>query len=323
MNYRKMGSTGLKLSEISFGAWVTFGDQIDRQRARDLIHEAYDAGVNYFDNADIYANGEAEKVMGEAISDLPREALVLSSKVFWQTMPGPNGKGLSRKHIMEACEASLRRMNTEYFDLYFCHRFDPETPIEEVVRAMDDLIRSGKVHYWGTSEWRGSQLARAHGIAERWGFYPPRVEQPQYNMFARRKVEDELTVTAEELGIGLVTWSPLRFGILSGKYNQGMPEEGTRLSRDEKWARRELTEERLEKARAIERVAEDLGVSMAQLAIGWLLRLPQVSSVITGATRLSHLRDNLEAPAVLNRLSQDDLDRIDEILGPGDLPPEE
>lgn len=323
MNYRKMGSTGLKLSEISFGAWVTFGDQIDRQRARDLIHEAYDAGVNYFDNADIYANGGAEKVMGEAISDLPREALVLSSKVFWQTMPGPNGKGLSRKHIMEACEASLRRMNTEYFDLYFCHRFDPETPIEEVVRAMDDLIRSGKVHYWGTSEWRGSQLARAHGIAERWGFYPPRVEQPQYNMFARRKVEDELTVTAEELGIGLVTWSPLRFGILSGKYNQGMPEEGTRLSRDEKWARRELTEERLEKARAIERVAEDLGVSMAQLAIGWLLRLPQVSSVITGATRLSHLRDNLEAPAVLNRLSQDDLDRIDEILGPGDLPPEE
>lgn len=323
MNYRKMGSTGLKLSEISFGAWVTFGDQIDRQRARDLIHEAYDAGVNYFDNADIYANGGAEKVMGEAISDLPREALVLSSKVFWQTMPGPNGKGLSRKHIMEACEASLRRMNTEYFDLYFCHRFDPETPIEEVVRAMDDLIRSGKVHYWGTSEWRGSQLARAHGIAERWGFYPPRVEQPQYNMFARRKVEDELTVTAEELGIGLVTWSPLRFGILSGKYNQGMPEEGTRLSRDEKWARRELTEERLEKARAIERVAEDLGVSMAQLAIGWLLRLPQVSSVITGATRLSHLRDNLEAPAVLNKLSQDDLNRIDEILGPGDLPPEE
>ena len=319
MKYRKMGNTGLKLSEISLGAWVTFGDQIDQKRASDLLHEAYDRGVNFFDNADIYADGKAEEVMGRSIADLPREALVISSKVYWKTMPGPNGRGLSRKHIMESCHASLKRLDTEYLDLYFCHRYDDETPLEEVVRAMDDLIRQGKVLYWGTSEWRAAQIARAHDIAHQWGLYPPLVEQPQYNMLARTKVEDELAPSAEELGFGMVTWSPLRFGILTGKYNDGLPEDETRLTRDESWAEKELREERLEKVRQLTEIAGRLDVSMAQLAIGWLLRLPQVTSVITGATKLSHLEDNLQAPEVVDKLSPDVLEEIDSILGERDL----
>lgn len=319
MNYRKMGRTGLKLSEIALGAWVTFGDQIDEDIAVDLVHKAYDAGVNYFDNADVYANGQAEQVMGKAIQDLPREGLVLSSKVFWRTMPGANGRGLSRKHIMEACQASLQRIGTPYLDLYFCHRFDPETPVEEVVHAMDDLIHQGKILYWGTSEWRAAQIAEAHMIARDRGLYPPMVEQPQYNMFARKKVEDELAPAADAFGFGMVTWSPLRFGVLSGKYNDGLPEETTRLTRDDSWAEKELTEERLDRVRQLTELADGLGLTMAQLAIGWLLRLPQVTSVITGATKQKHLEDNLEAPKALDALSDDVLDEIDSILGDLDL----
>ena len=318
MNYRTMGNTGLKLSEISLGAWVTFGDQIDLDIASELIHQAYDRGVNFFDNADIYANGKAEEVMGKAIRDLPREALVLSSKVYWRTMPGPNGKGLSRKHIMESCHASLERMGTDYLDIYFCHRYDDETPLEEVVRAMDDLIRQGKILYWGTSEWRAAQLARAKGIADDLGLYHPMVEQPQYNMFARSKVEDELIPAAADIGFGMVTWSPLRFGVLSGKYNEGLPEETTRLTRDDEWAEKELSEERLGMVRELSSIAEELEVTMAQLAIGWLLRHSEITSVITGATKLSHLEDNLEAPQVLDKLDEDVLGRIDSILGPMD-----
>jgi len=319
MNYRSMGRTGLKLSEIALGAWVTFGDQIDQDTAANLVHKAYEAGVNFFDNADIYANGQAEQVMGKAIQDLPRQGLVLSSKVFWRTMPGPNGRGLSRKHIMESCEASLKRIGTPYLDLYFCHRFDPETPVAEVVHAMDDLIHHGKILYWGTSEWRAAQIAEAHMIARDRGLYPPMVEQPQYNMFARKKVEDELAPAADAFGFGMVTWSPLRFGVLSGKYNEGLPEETTRLTRDDSWAEKELTEERLDRVRRLTDVAEGLGVTMAQLAIGWLLRLPQVTSVITGATKQKHLDDNLGAPAALSVLSDDILDEIESILGDMDL----
>ena len=319
MNYRKMGNTGLKLSEISLGAWITFGDQIRESTAKQLIHQAYDAGVNFFDNADVYANGRAEEVMGEAIKGLPREGLVVSSKVYWRTMPGPTGRGLSRKHIMEACHASLRRLGTDYLDMYFCHRYDHSTPLEEVVRAMDDLVHQGKVHYWGTSEWRAAQIAEAHAIARQWGLYPPMVEQPQYSMFSRRRVEDELSPAADALGFGMVTWSPLRFGVLTGKYNQGVPDEETRLTRDNEWRQKELTEDRLEMVRQLTQLADELGVSMAQLAIGWLLRLPQVSSVITGATKPSQLEDNLAAAQVPQTLTEDILARIDTILGSIDL----
>ncbi len=315
MEYRNMGRTGLKLSAISFGAWVTFGDQIDSKVATDLIHRAYEAGINFFDNADIYANGKAEQVMGAAIQDLPREGLVVSSKVFWRTMPGPNGKGLSRKHIMESCEASLRKLQLEYLDLYFCHRYDPDTPMTEVVRAMDDLVRQGKVLYWGTSEWRAAQIAHAHSIATQYGCYPPMVEQPQYNMLVRRKLEDELIPAADDFGFGMVTWSPLKFGLLSGKYNEGSPDEETRLTREKDWSDDVITPERLEIVRKLSGLAGELGATTAQLAIAWLLRVPQVSSVITGATRIDQLEENLGALEVVEKLTPEVLDQVEQILG--------
>jgi voltage-dependent potassium channel beta subunit len=314
MEYRNMGRTGLKLSRLSFGSWVTFGDQVDDAKASELIHLAYENGINYFDNADAYANGQSEVVMGKAIQDLPRQALVLSSKVFWKTMPGPNGRGLSRKHVMESCEASLMRMGVDYFDLYFCHRYDPETPLDEVVRAMEDLIRQGKILYWGTSEWRAGQISRAYAIAERWGSYAPAVEQPQYNMFVRRKMEDELVQASEDLGFGMVTWSPLKYGLLTGKYNEGMPDEKTRLTRDPSWAESVVTEERVEKVRALTGLADEIGISMAQLAVAWTLRVPQVTSVILGASKVSHLEENLKALDALERLTPDVLERIEGIL---------
>lgn len=314
MNYRRMGNSGLQLSEISLGAWITFGDQIDDETASGLLHTAYDLGVNFFDNADIYANGRAESVMGEAIKDLQRETLVLSSKVFWPTMDGPNGKGLSRKHIMESCHASLKRMGVEYLDLYFCHRYDAEVPLEEVVRAMDDLVHQGKILYWGTSEWRAGQIANAHRIARQWGLYPPMVEQPHYNMLVRRIVEDEIVPAADDLGFGLVTWSPLRSGLLSGKYNQIKPEDA-RLSLEKyDWLHGILNEENVEKAQRLESVAQELGVTLPQLAIGWLLRLPQVTSVISGATKVAQLEENLQAINVPELLSEDVLDTIESIL---------
>lgn len=320
MEYRNMGRSGLKLSAISLGSWVTFGDQIDAEMASNLIHRAYDAGINFFDNADIYADGKAEEVMGAAIKDLPRTSLVISSKVFWRTMPGPNGKGLSRKHIMESCEASLRKLGIEYLDIYFCHRYDPETPLDEVVHAMNDLVRQGKVLYWGTSEWRGSQIANACGTAKSQGSYPPVVEQPQYNMFARGKVEHELVPAVDDFGFGMVTWSPLKFGLLSGKYNQGDPEEMTRLTREPEWGSSVITSDRLSKVGQLTELAGELGASMAQLAIAWLLRLPQVSSVITGATKIQQLDDNLGALDLVEKLSPEVLERIELILenAPGD-----
>ncbi len=314
MNYRRMGRTGLKISEIALGAWVTFGDQIDEETASSLVHLAYEQGVNYFDNADVYAKGQAEEVMGKAIKDLPRESLVISSKVFWKTMEGPNGRGLSRKHISESIHASLKRLGTDYLDLYFCHRFDPDTPMEEIVRAMDDLVHQGKVLYWGTSEWRASQIVNAHKVARQWNLYPPMVEQPHYNMLVRRRLEDELAPAAEELGFGMVSWSPLEFGLLSGKYNQGVPDD-SRLGRDKAWAKEVLTEARLLKVTKLSAIADRLGVSMAQLAIGWLLRVPQLTSVITGATRPSQLKQNLEASSVLDKLSGDVLEEIELVLG--------
>ncbi len=313
MNYRRMGATGLKISEISYGAWLTFGDRLGVPEAREILHFAYDQGINFFDNADVYASGRAEEVMGEAIQGLPRTSLVISSKVYWQSMEGPNGRGLSRKHVMESCHASLKRLGLEYLDLYFCHRYDDETPLEEVVRAMDDLVHQGKILYWGTSEWRASQIANAYRIADQRGLYAPSVEQPHYNMLVRRVVEDELAPAADELGFGMVTWSPLRSGLLSGKYADGIP-KGTRLDEND-WLHKILTEENLERVRRLEAVANTLEVSLAQLAIGWLLRLPQVTSVITGAAKLEHLQDNLAAIEIPERLNDEVLAQIEAILG--------
>lgn len=314
MHYRRLGHSGLKVSEISLGAWVTMGSQIDEKTSSDLIHAAFDAGINFFDNADIYARGQAELVMGKAIKDLPREQLVISSKVFWPTMDGPNGRGLSRKHITESIHQSLDRLGTDYVDLYFCHRFDPDTPVEEVVFTMNTLIEQGKILYWGTSEWRASQISQAYGIARQYNLIPPSMEQPQYHMFHRRRVESELAPLAESYGIGLTTWSPLASGVLTGKYNDGIP-AGSRASLESMaWLKDHITQERIQKVIQLKEVADELGITTAQLAIVWLLRRKEVSAVITGATKLSQLNENIAAREALNNLSEDILEQIEQIL---------
>ncbi len=315
MHYRRLGRSGLKVSEISLGAWVTFGGQLDESMASDLIHAAYEKGVNYFDNADAYGNGEAEVIMGQAIKELPREALVISSKVFWPTMPGPNGRGLSRKHVMESIHASLRRLETDYVDLYFCHRYDPDTPIEEVVFTMNTLIQQGKILYWGTSEWTAAQISQAFGVARQYNLIPPTMEQPQYSMLHRERFETEIAPLAKELEFGLTTFSPLYFGILTGKYNDGIP-EGSRASLDSMaWVQNYLTPERLDIVQDLGLIAADLGITQAQLAIAWLLRRKVISSVITGATKLSQMEDNLAAAEAVALLTDDLLDEIETVLG--------
>jgi len=314
MHYRRLGRSGIKVSEISYGAWVTFGNQLSVAEARELIHMAYDHGVNFFDNADIYARGQAEIIMGKAIEGIPREALVISSKVFWPTMPGPNGRGLSRKHITESIHASLRRLNVDYLDIYYCHRFDPDTPVEEVVYTMNILIQQGKILYWGTSEWTGAQIVEAIGIARQNHLIPPVVEQPQYNMFHRRQVEVDLAPVAQKFGIGLTTWSPLYSGILTGKYNNGIPEGSRAALENMAWIRDRITPETIAKVRQLSALAEELGITTAQLAIAWLLRRKEVSSVITGASKPHQLEENLGAAEALAKLGNDVQEQIEAIL---------
>lgn len=315
MHYRRVGRSGLKISEISLGAWITFGSQLGEEAATDLIHAAYDHGINFFDNADMYAGGAAEELMGRAIKGLPREALVISSKVFWPTMPGPNGRGLSRKHVIESVNASLRRLDVDYLDLYFCHRFDPDTPMEEVVWTMNDLIHQGKILYWGTSEWEATQVTHAIGIARQLNLIGPTMEQPQYNLFHRRRLEIELAPICREFGLGLTTFSPLSFGILSGKYNDGIPEGSRATLPDMAWIRDSLTPERLAATRQITTLAQQHEMTTAQLAIAWILRRKEVASVITGATRIEQLDENVAASEFVDRLTDDVLERIEQVLG--------
>ena len=318
MHYRRLGRTGIKLSEISLGAWVTFGAQIDDKTAADLIREAYDAGVNFFDNADVYANGRAEEVMGEAIRGLPRETLVISSKVFSPTFAGVNGRGLSRKHITESINASLHRLNLDYVDIYFCHRHDPDTTVEEVVQTMDILVRQGKALYWGTSEWDVFHLTQAISFARDNGLIPPAVEQPVYHLMARSRVENNLAPLCQELGLGLTTYSPLFHGILSGKYNSGLP-EGSRASLEEMgWLRDRITPRTIDQVKSLTVIANDLGATTAQLAIAWLLRRKEVTSVITGATRVEQLDENLAAAEIAEKLDEGTLEAI-EVLFPAEL----
>lgn len=314
MHYRRLGRSGLKVSEIGLGAWITFGGQVGENEALELVHAAYDQGINFFDNADVYANGRAEEIMGKAIQGLPRQALVITSKVFFPTFSGVNGRGLSRKHIFESVHASLRRLQTEYLDIYYCHRYDPDTPFEEVARSMDILIQQGKILYWGTSEWTASQIAQAYGVARLGNLVPPAVEQPQYNMFHRQRVEEELLPLCHEVGLGLTTWSPLSSGILTGKYNEGIP-AGSRASMEEMgWIRHEITPERIGVVRRLTEMARALGLTTAQLAIAWLLRLKEVSCVITGASRPEQLDENLGAAEAQSQLNDDVLESIEQIL---------
>ena len=314
MHYRRLGHSGLKVSEISLGSWITFGGQIDEETAVALIHAAYEQGINFFDNADMYANGQAEIVLGKAIKELPREELVISSKVFWPVGKGPNARGLSRKHITEAVHASLNRLGLDYLDLYFCHRYDPDTTVEEVVRTMNDLIHQGKILYWGTSEWEAAQVMEAYGVARQYGLIPPTMEQPQYNVFHRKRVEDTLMPICRDLGLGLTTFSPLYYGILTGKYNEGIP-QGSRASLDDyAWIRDRITPMNISIVKKLTEVANDLSITPSQLAIAWILRRKEVSSVITGASRLEQLDENLGASEAYERFTENDIDRIFECL---------
>lgn len=314
MNYRRIGNTGLKVSEISLGAWVNFGGQIEDNTAHDLVHTAFDNGINFFDCADTYENGKAEKVLGQAIKDIPRSELVISSKVFFPTMKGPNGRGLSRKHITDSIKRTLKNLKLDYIDIYYCHRFDADTPIEETCRTMDDLIHKGKILYWGTSEWTPAQITEAHGICRQYNLIPPAVDQPQYSLIHRQRVEETLMPVVSHLGIGLTTFSPLASGVLTGKYNDGIPEGSRALRDDMSWMKDRLTDEALQPVRAFTAYAESLGLVPAQLAIAWILRRPEISSVITGATKLSQLESNLKAEELTTQLGAEVYEKLDEIF---------
>ena len=312
MHYRRLGASGLQLSALSFGAWVTFGGQIARDEARNLVAAAWDNGVNFFDNAEIYAHGRAEQVMGDVIADLrlPRDGYCVSSKVFFGAVenPAPTQRGLSRKHVHDACHAALKRLRVDYLDLYYCHRADPDTPIAETVQAMDLLIRQGKVLYWGTSEWSGAQIAEAVAFARANHLHAPTMEQPQYNLLHRERVEREYAPLYAEVGLGTTIWSPLASGLLTGKYNDGIAADSRLGQTTMDWLQAavlgEPAEDRLGKVRRFTALAAELGESPAQLAIAWCLRNPNVSSVILGASRVSQLEENLRSLDVAARVDE-------------------
>ena len=319
MEYRRLGSSGLQLSALSFGAWVTFGNRVGRSEARDLIAFAFDHGINFFDNAETYAAGEAERVMGDVLADLrlPRDAWCVSSKVYFGAVrdPGPTQRGLSRKHVVEACHQAMQRLRVDYLDLYFCHRPDPDTPIEETVAAMDMLVRQGKVLYWGTSEWPAEAIRTAHRIARANHLAAPQMEQPQYNLFARERVEKEYAPLYRELGLGTTIWSPLASGLLTGKYGDGIP-KGSRLDTPGyEWLQRNLLQgegpARVEKTKRLAKIADELGVPLAQLALAWCLKNPHVSTVMLGATKTSQLEQNLGALDVVAKLGEAEMARIE------------
>ncbi|GHF95971.1 voltage-gated potassium channel [Deinococcus piscis] len=312
MEYRKLGKSGLKVSEVALGGWVTYGHSVhEQQTVRDIVHRAYDAGVNFFDQADVYAKGKSEEMMGAVLGELPRHTLVLSSKVYWPMSDDVNDQGLSRKHVLESIDGSLRRLGTDYVDIYFAHRYDPNVPMEEIVMAFDQVIRDGKALYWGTSMWPAARIAQAVEFARAHGLHAPVVEQPEYSMIARERVENEILPYTEEAGVGLVVWSPLAMGLLTGKYDNGVP-EGARLGENENWAKKFLTDSNVQRVRELKPIADDLGLTRAQLALAWILRQKGVSSVITGATRVSQIEDTVKAGGV--RLSDDVVARIEDIL---------
>lgn len=319
MEYRSLGSSGLKVSALSFGTWVTFGDQLDDDTSFQCMKIAYDAGVNFIDTAEEYADGNAETVLGRLLKKAgwKRSDLVISTKIFWGGR-GPNDRGLSRKHIIEGTDASLKRLQLDYVDLIYCHRPDVHTPIEETVRAMNHVINQGKALYWGTSEWGRAQLLEAYYIARREHLIPPTMEQPEYNMFQRERVEQEYLPLYREMGLGTTIYSPLASGLLTGKYNHGMPKD-TRLSLPRyQWLRPQFTgkegESRIKRVRRLSTLAEKLGVSMPQMAIAWCLKNPNVSSVITGASRPEYAEMNMAALDVVEKLTPDVMQRIEAIL---------
>lgn len=325
MEYRRLGLSGLKLSALSLGSWITFTRQMDEEQAYACMRLAFENGVNFFDTAEAYGAGKAETVIGRVLKKAgwKRSDLVISTKLYWGGS-GPNDEGLSRKHIVEGIDASLARLQLSYVDLLYCHRPDRNTPIEETVQAMNHVIAQGKALYWGTSEWSASEIMEAYGVARREHLIPPQMEQPEYNMFERRRVEQEYARLYDRIGLGLTIFSPLASGFLTGKYDQGMP-EGARASLPGfDWLRRNLESDEVQtnivKATALAGVAADLGCTRPQLALAWCLKNPNVSSVITGASRVDQLEENLGALEVVDRLTDEVMARIEGILQnqPGD-----
>jgi len=315
MDYRHLGSAGVRVSAISLGSWLTYGGSVEDNAAIQCIHKAYDLGINFFDTANAYRRGEAETVVGRALKDFPRDSYVLATKVFFPMGEGPNDHGLSRKHIMEQCEAGLKRLGVDYVDLYQCHRYDPETPLEETLRALDDLVSQGKILYAGVSEWSATQIDDAVAIADRRNLHRLASNQPVYNMF-QRYIERDVIPLCEREGIGQIVFSPLAQGVLTGKYKPGQqPEAGTRAADPESnmFMQQVMKDDVLEKVQQLQGVAQEAGYSLAAMAIAWTLRQPNVSSAIIGASRPQQVEENAKAADV--RLTDDVLKRVDEILG--------
>ncbi|HEY2817227.1 MAG TPA: aldo/keto reductase [Casimicrobiaceae bacterium] len=317
MNYRRLGRSGLKVSELSFGSWVTYGNQLGESAARECMAAAFDAGVNFFDNAEVYAKGNAESIMGEALKRLGwgRSSYIISTKFFWGLNDNPNEKNtLNRKYLRQAIDGSLERLQLDYVDIVFCHRPDPDTPIEETVWALHSMIDAGKALYWGTSEWSAADIMAAWQIAERHHLHKPVTEQPQYNLFHRERVEREYARLYEDLGLGTTTWSPLGSGLLTGKYNAGVPADSRAAVKGYEWlAERVQDSAKLAKVRALAPIAQELSCTLAQLALAWCLKNPHVSTVITGASRPSQIKENMQALNVVPKLSHDVMARIDAI----------
>ncbi|MEO6883145.1 MAG: aldo/keto reductase [Bacteroidia bacterium] len=325
MEYRRLGKSGLQVSALSFGSWVTFGSQIGDEIAENCMKAAYDAGVNFFDNAEAYASGKSEIVMGNILKKMnwDRSTYIVSSKVFWGGKL-PNQMGLSRKHIIEACHSALKRLQVDYLDLFFCHRPDKNTPIEETVRAMNTLIEQGKILYWGTSEWSAQQIMEAYGIARQYHLIPPTMEQPQYNMFHRERFENEYARLYTEIGLGTTIWSPLASGLLTGKYNKTIPEK-TRVSLPNmEWLKEktvgEEAKEKIKTVANLAKIADKVGTNMPRLALAWCLKNPNVSTVITGASKVEQVIDNMKALDVVPLLTQEIMDEIDIVLGNKPVP---
>lgn len=323
MEYRRLGKSGLKVSELSFGSWVTFGSQVDIDLAVDCMAAAYDAGVNFFDNAEVYNKGKSEIVMGAALKKLgwERDSYIVSSKVMWgaKENPKPTQMGLSRKHLVEACHQAMERLQVDYLDLYFCHRPDPEVPMEEIVRGMTELILRGHVFYWGTSEWSAQDIEKAYEVARQYDLIPPTMDQPQYHIFHRNRVEQEYAelYNPDAVGLGTTIWSPLASGLLTGKYNDGIPADSRVNLPGYEWLKEMIMGEagkpRLEAVRQLGKVADELGTTMSRMAIAWCLKNPHVSTVITGASKVEQVKENMEAIKVVPQLTDEVMQKIDAI----------
>jgi len=323
MGYRRLGRAGVKVSELSFGSWVTYGKQVDVDAAIACMKTAYDAGVNFFDNAEIYARGQSEELMGAALKKLGfrRASYLVSTKLYWGLHAGPNEQNtLNRKYLSQAIVGSLSRLGLDYVDLVFCHRPDPDTPIEETVWAMHDMVASGKALYWGTSEWSAGAIREAYDIADKRNLHKPVMEQPEYNLFARRRVEQEYGPLYEGIGLGTTTWSPLASGLLTGKYQDGIPKDSRAALKGYAWLEGAMTDKaKLASVERLGKIAKELGCSLAELSIAWCAKNPHVSTVILGASRVSQLEENLKALAVIPKLTAEVMARIDEATARGDL----